>query len=652
MRRLIAGLAIAVVVAVAAVVGMAMARPESLPGALRVTASVAPDDSAARAAVIVTPLSADIGASRFRLGAAPDRPAELTRLPEGTYDIAVDPTSPDADVVSMTCSPASTVSSVDQSGSAVVTIPAGVRVDCSAEVHERGRLVLRHRTAPASDEPTSFETSWGEALALAHKQSIESSPLPSGTHSVTPDLKRGWDVTAARCSNGSTPDVLEVAPGEQVTCTIAATQRGRVSLEVESAPEEVARDFVVKPSWAKRLTVAPGQTIRSGGLEPGTYDVVPRAPTGWDVAGSSCDNGDSLDDIRVRPGQEVTCRVEFAQRGRVVVATLPDQPMSSEFEVAPSWTDPFVLVGETSKQSGWLKPGSHDVSVDPPTGWALTEATCDDGSDPGSIDLAPGETVTCTFSATQPRFTVASFNVLGHSHSEPGGHSPGRPSGPTRMQWTMDLLRSNGVDVVGLQEFQRPQMDAFVRQSGGEFAVFPSPDSPQQNKQNAVAWRTSQFSLVEGRPVMMPYFKGNLVPMPLVRLRHNETGLEIYVMSVHNPASIRQLGDQSRWRAAAKSQQISFTENLLAEGIPFFMTGDMNERASYFCDYTASGLMHAAAGGSRGGACSPPPADRARIDWVFGSNDVEFSEYRLLSTDLVRRASDHPLVVTEALILD
>ena len=32
-----------------------------------------------------------------------------------------------------------------------------------------------------------------------------------------------------------------------------------------------------------------------------------------------------------------------------------------------------------------------------PSGWDQTSATCDDGSPPSNIDLAPGETVTCTF---------------------------------------------------------------------------------------------------------------------------------------------------------------------------------------------------------------------------------------------------------------
>jgi len=133
-----------------------------------------------------------------------------------------------------------------------------------------------------------------------------------------------------------------------------------------------------------------------------------------------------------------------------------------------------------------------------------------------------------------------------------------------------------------------------------------------------------------------------------VRLRYNETGQDVYVMTVHNPASVKRVGDQSRWRDVATRQQIDVTARLLAEGIPVLMTGDMNERERYFCVYTSSGEMHAAAGGSRGGSCQPPPASLARIDWIFGSNDVEFGEYKLLRTALVQHASDHPLVVAEA----
>ena len=36
--------------------------------------------------------------------------------------------------------------------------------------------------------------------------------------------------------------------------------------------------------------------------------------------------------------------------------------------------------------------------------WDPFLATCDDGSDPASIDLAPGEDVTCTFENTRIKF--------------------------------------------------------------------------------------------------------------------------------------------------------------------------------------------------------------------------------------------------------
>ncbi|GIV79236.1 MAG: hypothetical protein KatS3mg050_3630 [Litorilinea sp.] len=58
----------------------------------------------------------------------------------------------------------------------------------------------------------------------------------------------------------------------------------------------------------------------------------------------------------------------------------------------------FDLGDGESHDSGPLLPGTYQVAEAPlPRGWTLQEATCDDGSEPGSIDLAAGETVTCTF---------------------------------------------------------------------------------------------------------------------------------------------------------------------------------------------------------------------------------------------------------------
>ncbi len=48
---------------------------------------------------------------------------------------------------------------------------------------------------------------------------------------------------------------------------------------------------------------------------------------------------------------------------------------------------------------------------------------------------------------------VASFNVLGHSHTTSGGNKPWMASGPARTQGMVALLRRHRVDVAGLQEY-------------------------------------------------------------------------------------------------------------------------------------------------------------------------------------------------------
>lgn len=260
--------------------------------------------------------------------------------------------------------------------------------------------------------------------------------------------------------------------------------------------------------------------------------------------------------------------------------------------------------------------------------------------DPGPVRLA---------ASTDDGIKVASFNILGHSHTEPGGAYAWMDSGQVRLDRVMRLLRRNNISVVGLQEVHRPQYDWLVRRVS-DYTIYPGPQVDQRYKQNVIAWRTRDFDLVRGRSVRMTYMNGKKVPMPVVRLREKATGQEFFVVTVHNaPGKTAQAYE---WRRQAMERQIVLTERLLGRGLPVFMTGDMNDRVIYFCRYTASGAMIAAAGGSnRNGACEPPPGRIARVDWVFGSKrDVSFSKYRFLRGPLVRKTSDHPLVVARAVL--
>jgi hypothetical protein len=74
----------------------------------------------------------------------------------------------------------------------------------------------------------------------------------------------------------------------------------------------------------------------------------------------------------------------------------------------------------------------------------------------------------------------------------------------------------------------------------------------------------------------------------------------------------------------------------------------MNEKQYAFCTWTANSSMHSAAGGSNDGVCRPPPP--RTVDWIFGSPEVQFSNYTLDPITRTRRISDHEMVVFDVKI--
>lgn len=237
-------------------------------------------------------------------------------------------------------------------------------------------------------------------------------------------------------------------------------------------------------------------------------------------------------------------------------------------------------------------------------------------------------------------FRMASFNVLGSSHTGRGGHSPRMASGPQRIGGALAILNGHGISVAGLQEFQPNQRVTFQQQAPG-WAMYPGLSLGRRAGENSVAWRTDTWQLVKPGLVDIPYFNGRIRPMPYVLLRHTQTGVLAYFSTFHNPANIG--GNMQRHRNEATRRQINLFNQLERTGIPQFVTGDMNERDVYFCKVTGATPLIAAAGGSNTGGCAPPRP--TQIDWIFGSPNVIFSGFVADRSPLVRRTTDHPVVV-------
>jgi endonuclease/exonuclease/phosphatase family metal-dependent hydrolase len=242
-------------------------------------------------------------------------------------------------------------------------------------------------------------------------------------------------------------------------------------------------------------------------------------------------------------------------------------------------------------------------------------------------------------------FVTATLNVLGASHT--AGRDP-RPSGAARMVWTTQLLKDNGVDLVGLQEFENPQLRAFRNLAGDTYALY----FPGKDPRDAIAFRRDRFKLVAAdKSVKIPYRRYTRT-MPVVTLRDKVTGKRFIVMSVHNVA-----GAGSKWaqrRAVSVNRELAAIERWKsANDLPIIFVGDFNDRTQpFFCKMSGSGLDSASVWWQSvvdpAPACSLP--NRAGIDWIWGTEGTTFTGYVKLKDGLVAQATDHPLYLARTVL--
>lgn len=244
-------------------------------------------------------------------------------------------------------------------------------------------------------------------------------------------------------------------------------------------------------------------------------------------------------------------------------------------------------------------------------------------------------------------FQIATHNVLGASHTSGKKNRRGFAGAATRMGYTVSLINTHGIDIVGLQEFQSSQYSMFRGRLPG-FEVYPGLSAGRLGVENSIAWRSAMFDVVDSYTIGVPYFGGRIRQMPVIRFKEPKTGREFWVANFHSPAD--KYGGAARWRLAATNVQIDLVNKLREEtGLPVFITGDMNERESYFCRISAAADIASASGGGSGAPCQPPPGP-VPVDWVLASTDVKVENFQDIRTGIITRASDHPLLVATVLL--
>jgi Prealbumin-like fold domain len=184
-------------------------------------------------------------------------------------------------------------------------------------------------------------------------------------------------------------------------------------------------------------------------------------PAGWNFLSVDCSASSGVTPTIV--GAQVTfaidsdsdvldCTYTNQARGSIIVEKITDDGTGSfDFTSGTLTPSPFTLTttaaGDAGKDSETftdLAPGTYDVAETVPAGWNLVSATCSDGSDPASIGLSGGETVTCTFHDAREKGAV--LIVKTRKHAAGGSDDQAHPN--VTFTVTGGELPAAGVNVV------------------------------------------------------------------------------------------------------------------------------------------------------------------------------------------------------------
>ena len=196
---------------------------------------------------------------------------------------------------------------------------------------------------------------------------------------------------------------------------------GNIVIKKETDPDGSTQSFPFTLTRNNANVIAPfsltdGQSKDSGGIVPGSgYVAAETVPAGWDLTSATCSDGSPVTNIDVSVGETVTCTFNNRQQSKIVVEKVTsDGTGTFDFTsgtLSPSSFDLTTTAegaaGKDSETFSNLTVGTYDVAETDKSGWDLTSATCDDGSDPDSIGISAGESVTCTFTNTKKTTTIS-----------------------------------------------------------------------------------------------------------------------------------------------------------------------------------------------------------------------------------------------------
>lgn len=269
---------------------------------------------------------------------------------------------------------------------------------------------------------------------------------------------------ASDAFNSQLKDFIKPIPVNITNC-------GQVIIRKQTDPDEnpnttqfgYTKSFGTDPATGNTFSLADDGVQTFSNVLFGTgYTVVEDViPTGWDLASLDCSastgvtpsiNGATVTFAIDNAADILDCTYTNRARGTIIVEKITDDGTGSfDFTSGTLTPSPFTLTttaagagGKDSRTFVDLAPGTYDVAETVPAGWNLVSSACSDGSNPASIGLSGGETVTCTFHDAREKGAILITKTRKHAADGSGDH----PHPGVTFTVTGGELPAGGVTVV------------------------------------------------------------------------------------------------------------------------------------------------------------------------------------------------------------
>ena len=262
------------------------------------------------------------------------------------------------------------------------------------------------------------------------------------------------------------------------------------------------------------------------------------------------------------------------------------------------------------------------------------------GMGSASIEAARAACAVTTHTTGGGSFGIGTLNWRGASHFTRNPH-PGERHYSVRVPNMVAKVNGSGASIVGFQEFEPPQAEAFLAATQGQWALVKGKrPNGKESSANAIAYQPGAWAVDDVRYVAISY-GGENIRVPLVRFT-SSTGMgSVWVLNTHHPANVVQGSNAVRDDAVRAEAEALNAISTIEPETPLLLTGDMNDRARFkelFVSLAPG--WHAA-----------NPSDQ-QIDWVMGSPQVAFVDPIVDSStnDSAHSYTDHPFVHATAQI--